>query len=434
MSVSCIGCIIGIGLLFVLSALLVTCEISLVKLRYRSLDGKDDAFLDHALLDYWMKHAGRVASVTRFFMILSSFAVGILIQRLLNELWFGLELPSGGWLIWWDACAVFFAVTVWYIFADLVPRRLALQQPHKALRVSAVVVRLILFVLGPWVRIAHGLAKTVTPSAGDIHQEDFDLLDIEIQLRALGAQTLRIGPLARKIVINGLKMNELVVSDVMLPRNQVQIFDLSDSLEENIAMAKSFGHTRYPLCESDLDRCVGVIHIKDIFRYKGDMSRLRLQHIKREIISLSSEEPLEKALQLLLLKKGHMALVLDEFGGTIGVLTLENIFEQLVGAIDDEFDTIEEEKVSVISGVDYKVDGLTPLHDLQEVLQIEFDDEDVSTFGGWITSVLGRLPEQGEQVVLEDVGLSLTIDEVNRRRIISATVRKIVRAEDPEER
>ena len=142
-------------------------------------------------------------------------------------------------------------------------------------------------------------------------------------------------------------------------------------------------------------------------------------------MSLSSEEPLENALKLLLLRKMHMALVLDEFGGTIGVLTLENVFEQLVGAIDDEFDTIEEKKVSAISQVDYKVDGLTPLHDLEEVLGIEIENDDVSTFGGLITSELGRFPENGEQVVMVDIGLSLTIDQVDERRIISATVRKL---------
>ena len=85
------------------------------------------------------------------------------------------------------------------------------------------------------------------------YSQNFDLLDVEVQLRALGNQDSKIGALTRKILSNGLRMNELVVSDVMLPRNQVQIFDLSDGLEENIATAKRCGHTRYPLCEGDLD-------------------------------------------------------------------------------------------------------------------------------------------------------------------------------------
>ena len=424
---------VGLGLLYVLSMLLVACEISLVKLRYRALESHEDDTIGEAAADYLMQNAGRVAPVIRFFLILSSFVVGILIQRLLLEIWFGAGLQGMGNALLWDACAVFLAVTIWYIFADLLPRSWALRKPQRALRCSASVARLLVFLLGPWVRLANRSAKALTPRGAGDEPADFDLLDVEVQLRALGGQDLRMGPLARKIVTNGLKMNELVVSDVMLPRNQVQILDLSDSLEENIAVAKTFGHTRYPLCEEDLDRCVGVIHIKDIFRFKGKMEHLRLRNIKREIVSLSSEEPLENALKLLLLKKGHMALVLDEFGGTIGVLTLENIFEQLVGAIDDEFDAIEEEKVSAISLVDYKVDGLTPLHDLEEILEIEIENDDVSTFGGLITSELGRFPENGEQVVLEDIGLSLTIDEVDERRIISVTVRKLPKPEDDED-
>jgi CBS domain containing-hemolysin-like protein len=115
-----------------------------------------------------------------------------------------------------------------------------------------------------------------------------------------------------------------------------------------------------------------------------------------------------------------MALAVDEFGGNVGVITLESILEELVGEIQDEFDSEEEQIVVLGGGRRFRISGLAPIHDIEEELEIEIDNEEVSTFGGLITGELGRIPEPGER--LKCYGLNITVDDVDGRRVIAATV------------
>ena len=130
--------------------------------------------------------------------------------------------------------------------------------------------------------------------------------------------------------------------DILLPRNQAVIYDLGEDVGTNLKVMKDAGHTRFPLCNGDLDNCVGIIHIKDIFRCSGDRVGSPLA-LKRSISQFPQETPLEEALQRMLRAKFHMALVTDEFGRVIGLVTLETILESLVGDIQDEFDSDEEQ-------------------------------------------------------------------------------------------
>ena len=407
-----IFCVVGVGGLVLVNSLLVACETGFIQLRYRSVekDENEESFVPFSFI----QKLSNITFVTRFSGVLAAYILGVLVSS---------EMVLRDSILL--HCAVLLlALCVWYTIAEWIPRSWALTRPEKAVRVGAPVARSMEVLLKPLFFVIRRSARFAARLAHMDYAEEFDISETEVKLQAITFEEPATSSLAKKVVMNGLRLSELVVSDVMLPRNQVQIFDLTLPLQDNIRMAKAFGHTRYPLCREDLDKCIGVIHIKDIFRFKGSLENLDVHLIKREITSVGSEQTLEDALKLLLHKKAHMALVLDEFDGVIGVITLENIFEQLVGAIDDEFDTAEEDKVSAISLVDYKVDGLTPLHDLEQKLHIQIDSPDASTFGGLIVSELGRLPEVGEKVVLSAYGLSLTVDEADNKRILSATVRK----------
>jgi CBS domain containing-hemolysin-like protein len=226
---------------------------------------------------------------------------------------------------------------------------------------------------------------------------------------------------AQLILKNTLLMRELVVADVLLPRNQVKYFDLNLPLKENLDLAKETGHTRFPLCYGDLDSCLGLVHIKDIFRYKGELEKLDLRRIKRNMIRIDSEEPLESALTKFLSHRMHMALVIDEFRGTEGVLTLERILEQLVGEIRDEFDADEEVLIrpEMDSG-ETVVSGLTPLHEIEARFGIDFDNEEVSTIGGLVTSELGKIPDLGAELTIGNLHIEIT--EVDDTRVVEVKI------------
>jgi len=227
---------------------------------------------------------------------------------------------------------------------------------------------------------------------------------------------------AQKILKNTLTLKELDVSDILLPRNQIQYVDLFDSISDNLQLARMTGHTRFPLCEGDLDNCIGLIHIKDIFRSGLEAKDLDLRKFRRDILRLREDMPVEDALENLMRHKMHMALIVDEFGGTQGVLTLERILEVIVGEILDEFD-IEETNICEVGNGDVSVLGLTPLHEVEEYFDKEFDTDEVSTFGGLVTSELGHIPEEGHQMVLDDLNVRVT--EVDEKRVIKMLVRPL---------
>ncbi|MEC8614460.1 MAG: transporter associated domain-containing protein, partial [Verrucomicrobiota bacterium] len=141
---------------------------------------------------------------------------------------------------------------------------------------------------------------------------------------------------------------------------------------------------------------------------------------KRNVAIFPLETPLEDALERMLRAKFHMALAVDEFGGSVGVITLESILEELVGEIQDEFDSEDEQIVMLGDGRRFRISGLAPIHDIEQELEIEIDNEEVSTFGGLITGELGHIPEPGER--LKCYGLSIIVDDVDGRRVIAATV------------
>jgi CBS domain containing-hemolysin-like protein len=169
-----------------------------------------------------------------------------------------------------------------------------------------------------------------------------------------------------------------------------------------------------------LDDCVGILHIKDMFRWSGAAEDLDPMKLKRNVAMFDLETPLEEALERMLRAKFHMALAVDEFGGIVGVVTFESILEELVGEIQDEFDS-EEEQIRALRAPDtYRISGLTPIHDLEESLGLEIENEEVSTFGGLITGELGRIPARGD--TLSIAGMQIMIDEVDERRVIAARV------------
>ena len=291
----------------------------------------------------------------------------------------------------------------------------------KTFQVTSVLVLGLAFLWSP----VETLLRRLSPgseSQGDGHSHDggiLDSFDTEVQLRALAKEDYELKPLMRQILRNGLRMSALEVSDVLLPRNHVQFFNLQEPVEENLKNAKESGHTRFPLCDGDLDHCVGLIHIKDIFQKHEAGSQLDLRRMRRNISSISVEIPIDEALQRLLRRKMHMALVVDEFGGTVGVVTLESILEELVGDIQDEFDR-EEKMINPTGQNRYRVSGLTAIHECEEYWQVSLENNDVSTFGGLLTYEMGRIPDRGEQVDLLNGRLKVWIDEVDEKRVICA--------------
>ena len=233
-----------------------------------------------------------------------------------------------------------------------------------------------------------------------------------------------VSTLGRDILVNALDLRRRVVRDIMTPRGEVVFLDLEESFEENVKKALESRHTRFPLCRGHLDNTIGLIHIKELVPMMRD-PQPDLMRIRRDVHSVPEMMPLEKLLNLFLTKHAHLAVVVDEYGGTVGMVTLENVLEEIVGDIQDEFDT-EKEEFREINENEFAVEGAVGLYELQDMADLTLESADVSTIGGYVTHLLGHLPKQGEQVRIEDY--LVTITKTDGRRVEELHFRKAERS------
>src|SRR5881296_1159480 len=243
-----------------------------------------------------------------------------------------------------------------------------------------------------------------------------ELAHSEEELRLIlqeSEKSAEVTPLGRELVFNVLDLRDRVVRDIMTPRGEIVYLDLEDDFETNVKKAIESRHTRFPLCRENLDNTVGLVHIKELVPMMRD-PHPDLLKIKRDLIPVPEMMPLETLLKLFLGKHAHLALVVDEFGGTVGMVTMENVLEELVGDIQDEFD-FEKEEFRKISANEFSVDGALGLYELNDLAKLELESADVSTIGGYVTHLLGHLPKTGEQVKIDNY--LVTVSQADSRRV-----------------
>ncbi len=418
-----------VGVLFILSnALLVASELALLRACLAHFEpGLADRLREEPSTRRLLDDAEGTARLLRTASFLGAGCYALVLFRMGYVAYFraggeGLfPLLAAGLLL---ACGT----GLFLFFGVLLPRVAGLRHPEGTLRLAARA----LYLYAPLdylvVKPMRFLVSAFMRRVGVRDVPGLESLGFEEQIEREDSGEDSLPPMARRIFKNALEMRGLVVSDVLLPRHQVQWMDLNDSVEANLRLARETGHTRFPLCIGDLDRCVGLIHIKDVFRRGSGPRGLDLRKLKREILRISPETSVEEAMHTLLSRRQHMALVVDEFRGAEGIVTLERLLELLVGDIRDEFDQ-EEDNIRRMPNGEYSVAGLAPAYEVERALEMEFADREVSTFGGQITAFLGRIPAQGERLRLD--GLDIVVTEVDERRVIRARVHRL--PTDPEE-
>ena len=181
-----------------------------------------------------------------------------------------------------------------------------------------------------------------------------------------------VSSIGRDILVNALDMRRRVVRDIMTPRGEVVYLDIEESFDENVKKALESRHTRFPLCRGHLDDTIGLIHIKELVPMMRD-PQPDLMKIRRELIPVPEMMSLEKLLNLFLVRHVHLAIVVDEYGGTVGMVTMENVLEELVGDIQDEFDA-EKAEFRKINEDEFVVDGGLGLYELRDLAEIELEN------------------------------------------------------------
>ncbi len=414
-------------LLVLLKGVFVAAEFSLVKVRASQIDelmqeGKASGAamrakaMVHKLEDY--------VGATQFGITLTSIALSMFGERYIVQ-W--LQPKLGGLLPQAATSVVAFVLVltvltfVDVVFGELMPKSVAIRRSLNTALTLSGPLSAFEFVFRYAIRLLNGSANWIMRVIFRIEpdKDGFQNIHSAEELQILVAESQRSNQVTateREISINALELSELTAHDVMTPRTEIIAIDPKEDFQTNLKMALESKHTRFPLREKNLDHCLGVVHIKDFFRIIND-PKPDLTKIRREIIIVPETQALDELLKTFLSRQAHMALVVDEFGATVGMVTLEDVLEELVGEIQDEFDTpLRENGFDRVSDDEFEVDGKMPLYELAEHSDIELDSEEVSTIGGYITSHVGHLPGVGETAEIE--GYDITVTAMDGRRIL----------------
>jgi len=416
--------------LVVLNAFFVASEFAIVKVRSSQLDAlEDEGNVRATFAKHVRNHLDAYLSATQLGITLASLALGWIgeqfLAHLLEPAFVLANIHSHALVSTISITLAFLGITFLHIvFGELAPKYIAIGNP---LSVSLALARplggfYILFKPAIWVlnKSSNFFLKKllrIEPVAGS------ELAHSEEELRLIldeSEKSDEVSELGRDLLVNALDLRQRVVRDIMTPRGEVVFLDLEEDFEQNLKKAFESRHTRFPLCRGHLDNAVGLIHIKELMPMMRD-PHPDLMRIKRDITPVPEMMSLEKLLNLFLTKHAHLALVVDEYGGTVGMVTLENVLEEIVGDIQDEFDA-EKAEFRKINENEFSVVGSLGLYELRDLAGLELESSDVSTIGGYVTHLLGHLPKQGEHVRINDY--VVTISQTDGRRVGQLHFRK----------
>ena len=221
-------------------------------------------------------------------------------------------------------------------------------------------------------------------------------------LRDAGADGL-VGADTLRMMEGAIAISDLTVDDVMVPRAQITMLQVDQPLAEALAIVLESGHSRFPVHGEDKDEILGILLAKDLLRVVVDQKGHGLRDLLRPAFLIPESKRLDVLLREFRLSRNHMGIVIDEYGGVAGLLTIEDVLEQIVGDIDDEHDLASDKATHIRASADgqFVVDALTPISDFNERFGADFDEDEYDTIGGLVTAAIGHLPEAGEELAMD---------------------------------
>jgi magnesium and cobalt transporter len=221
-----------------------------------------------------------------------------------------------------------------------------------------------------------------------------------------------------------LQVSEMQVRDIMIPRSQMDVIDITDTPEKFIPFVIETAHSRFPVIDDNKDDVIGILLAKDLLRYYAGDEDFNVRDMLRPAVFIPEAKRLNVLLKEFRSNRNHIAIVVDEYGGVAGMVTIEDVLEQIVGDIEDEYDYDDtEDNIFQDASGRYRIKALTEIVDFNEALGVEFSDEEFSTIGGLVVSKFGRLPKRGEHISFN--GLKFTVLRADSRRLHSLLLERL---------
>lgn len=310
------------------------------------------------------------------------------------------------------------------VFGELVPKRLAMKYTEKIAFSSVGIIKAISVIASPFVKLLTLSTNAVSKIFKITENEEEVVTEEEIRMMIdVGEEKGVIGVAAKEMLNNVFEFNDKIVSEIMIPRTEVFALDKELTIKEVIdILSEDTRYSRVPVYEETIDNIVGIVYIKDILLSKKDENR-KIKELMKKAYYVPETITVDKLFEEMRKNKKQISIVIEEHGGTSGIVTMEDILEEIVGEIYDEYDTSENKVVELDSNT-YLIDGSLAIYDLEKIFDIEIPEGDYDTISGYLIDLLGRIPKPKENIIIETEQLDFKVEKVKNKKIVQVKVCK----------
>lgn len=311
------------------------------------------------------------------------------------------------------------------IFGELVPKRLAMKNYEKIAFGSIGIIKTIAIITSPFVKFLTATTNAISKLFGVEENDEEVVTEEEIKMMVdQGEESGTIKEEEKELINNVFEFNDITVSEIMTHRTDIFAVDIKMSADEllDAIIKDDCKHSRIPVYDETIDEIKGVLYVKDIIK-NINKKTFKIKNIMKEAYFVSQNKLINELFKELQKNKKHIAIIVDEYGGTAGIVTMEDILEEIVGDIFDEYDDIEEE-YEKIDDKTYIISGSLPIYDVNKLLDSNIPEGDYDTLSGYLQEELGRIPTEEENPIIETDELIFKIEEYEDKRIMKVKVYK----------
>lgn len=393
--------------LVILNGFFVAAEFALVKIRPSQINKMVTEGLPFASTAKWlMDRLDHSLSACQLGITMASLALGYVGEPAFAHLvapvfrWMGVTSET---VIHVFAFIIAFSIITSFhlVIGEQAPKIFAIRRPELMARWCAPLMKFFYYLLFPFMYVLNWATEIILGWMGLSGSTGHGTPHNEEEIRALMVEAHIHGHLTRSehTLLNAVfEFDDMICRLVMVPRGEVDIMDINKPFPELLDLAKQTKHTRYPLCDGSLDELLGVVHMKDLLGIDQDSPDFDLRSIMRPPVKVPENMPISQVLKRIQTTHQLLTFVVDEYGTIIGIATLENVLEKIIGPVDDEFDNVEEPSIKKLADGRFIVQGQTPISEVERALDLNMDDDDVDTVAGVLMSVSGKMPEEGDRV------------------------------------
>ena len=304
------------------------------------------------------------------------------------------------------------------VFGELVPKRVAMKNYEKIAYGTVRAIRTISILTLPFVKLLTASTNIISKIFGVSPEDEETVTEEEIRMMVdVGEEKGAIEEEERELINNVFEFNDKVVSEVMIHRTEIFALDIKNNLSDILKQIEDLKYSRIPVYEDSIDDIKGVLYTKDLIKYLKKQKDSKIKTMMREAYFVSENKPINELFKDFQKNKTQMAIVVDEYGGTSGIITMEDILEELVGNIFDEYDDVELDYEKIDDNT-YMINGNVSIYDLKKILDVKIPEGDYDTLSGYLIELLGRIPLDDEKPVIETPAVTYKIEEYEDKRII----------------